>query len=177
MSMNNIIEINVCDMEIKKYEKEIIVEGDLDFLLNSSFISTQEDGMKNEIIVYSYEDHISINEYCRGLSDIFLTLNKYVKALMSARNYLLNTENISVDANRIFFSGRNEMKIIYAPCDIRNEIDKVCHLARYFAGWSDVVGAKTSMEMLIDRINNKNLSLKNCLKIMENVQREWNHIN
>ena len=174
---DKMIKVNVCDIDIKEYEKEIITKRGLDFMLNASGISVPIGDSRNEIIVYSYENHIRVSAYSGGLDDIFMILNKYVWALLSARNNLLNTENISSEANMIFISEANTLKVVYSQCITRSEIEKVCHVARFFSGWSDVVGAKSSMEMLISRISNKNLSLKNCLKVIENVHREWNHIN
>ena len=175
--MNKIIEVTVRELDIKKYEKEIIMEVKPSFLLEASLIATPLNGVKNEVLVYSFQDHIPVAEVMCGLNDAYNIIKKYVNVLLAARNMLLNVENISSDPKEIFISEKNELKIIYSNSYTKDEIEKVCDLIRFFSSWDDVVGAKSSMKVLLDRISGKNLSLKTCLKLIEAVQREWNHIN
>ena len=175
--MEKTIEVSVREVDMKNYEKRIITEVCPEFLLKASCISTPINGVKNETIYYSYENYIPLKEYDCSLNIVFLILNKYVDCLIAARNILLNTENISSDVDKIFITEKMELRLVYGSSTVRNDIDKVCQIATHFSNRHDVVGAKSSMEMLKDKISDKNLGLKGCKKLIEVVQREWNHIN
>lgn len=117
------------------------------------------------------------------LSALFAVLTGYIRALLYARDFLLDTALLSSDPEKgVFVRGgraQGEMpvvKAIWGMDAVSAEGEKICRIAASLAGRTRVMGAQASMARMIEIVQAENPSLRDCLKTAESLCREWNGI-
>ena len=179
--MENIIAVSV-DGNIHPYEIEVVTEAGPDFLPKATI--AQAEGQR--AILYSSEGLTPLAAYGVGtgsgpLGLIFMLLTGYIRCLLAARDMLLDTRLISSDPERGVFAERKSekfvaVKAVWGIDELADDNQKICRIAHALAGRERVMGAKMSMDRTIELVRSENTSLSVCLKVVENVCREWNHI-
>ena len=185
--MDNIITVDLGEKLVRSHEVTVVTEMRPEFLPLATLVH-DEDG---RALLYSRENLVPIAHYGRGappetddisgLGMVFSLLTGYIRCLLSARDMLLDTKLLSSNPEEGVFLVRErysgvKVKAVWGKDDLQNEGEKICRIAGTLAGFERVMGAKTSMERMIEIIRSENPSLINCLKAAESVCREWNHI-
>ena len=180
--MDNVIAVAVKDNNIRPHEIAVVTEMRPEFLPSATFV--QAEGQK--ALLYSQEGLSPLAFYGKGtevlsLAEIFALLTGYIGCLLASRNILLDTRLLSSDPERGVFTYRESksnvlVKAVWGADTFTNDVDKICRIARSLAGHERVMGAKTTMELTIKLVRSENLSLSSCLKAVESMCREWNHI-
>ena len=137
-------------------------------------------------LLYSYEGLSPLASYGEGTGGMSLTLlfgllTGYIKCLIQARDMLLDTRLLSSDPRAGVFVLRESktsmiVKAVWGADTVAGDVEKICRIAQALAGHERVMGAKISMERTIEVVRSENLSLSSCLKAVESISREWNHI-
>ena len=180
--MDNVIAIAVNENNIKPHELAVVTELKPDFLPRATLV--QAEGQK--ALLYSYEglSPLSIYGDSNGgmpLTLLFGMLTGYIKCLLRARDMLLDTRLLSSDPETGVFAMKESntsviVKAVWGADTVAGEGEKICRVAQALAGRERVMGAKISMERTIELVRSENLSLNSCLKAVESINREWNHI-
>ena len=177
--MNNLIGIAVEENNIRPHEIAVVTEVNPQFLPKATL--ARADG--RTALLYSLEGLSPLKYYGAGvdLPLVFALLTGYIRCLLSARDMLLDTRLISSDTEEGVFVVRESgmsvaVKALWGADTVPTEGEKICRVARTLAMHERVMGAKTSMERTIELVRSENLSLSACLKAVENICREWNHI-
>ena len=183
--MENLISIELEEGMVGSHEVTVVTEVRPEFVPMATLV---RDG-SGRALLYSREDLMPLAHYGRnvpmrdaaGLSMVFAMLTGYIRCLLSARDMLLDTRLLSSDPEGGVFAVRDrysgvKVKAVWGMDELAGDGEKICRVARALAGFERVMGAKSSMERIIEIICSENPSLVNCLKAAESVFREWNHI-
>ena len=180
--MNDVIAIAVGGNDIHPHEIAVITEARPAFLPQATLMLTE--GQK--ALLYSREGLSPLAAYGEGaggqsLALVFALLTGYIRCLLSARDMLLDTRLLSSDPMGGVFAFRESktsvaVKAVWGADALSGDGEKICRVAGALAGRERVMGAKTSMERTIELVRSENLSLNACLKAVESICREWNHI-
>jgi len=180
--VDNISAIAVDNNNIRPYEIEIVTELMPEFLPKATLV--QKDGRK--ALLYSHEGLTPLALYGSGTNNmtlalIFALLTGYIRCLIASRNMLLDTRLLSSDPEEGVFAIRESnssvsVKAVWGADTLTGDGEKICRVAKSLARHERVMGAKTSMERTIELVRSENLSLSACLKAVERICREWNHI-
>jgi len=180
--MESIIAIAVGENNIKPHEIIVVTESKPEFLPRVTLV--QKEGQR--MLLYSNEGLSPLARYGEGiggtsLAQIFALLTGYIRCLIAARDMLLDTRLLSSDPEEGVFAFRNSkgsvaVKAVWGTDALDEDAEKVCRVAQSLAGRERIMGAKISMERIIELIRSDYLSLSACLKAVEKTCREWNHI-
>ena len=180
--MNNIIAVAVGEQSMCPHELAIITEAKPEFLPPATLAESEG----RRALLYSSEGLVPVARYGEGpnggrpatLAGLFDMLTGYIRCLLSARDMLLNTRLLSSDPETGVFVRHERAKVVavWGADALADEKEKICRIAHALSGRERVMGAKTSMERMIEIIRSENPSLLNCLRAAESLCREWNHI-
>jgi len=180
--MENIIAVPIDGKGINPHELIIVTEVKPDFLPPATLVLSDE----RRALLYTREDMTPLARYVENqggisLGTVVLLLIGYIRCLLDARDMLLDARQLSSDSLQGVFvckDARNGLKVkaIWGMDAISDEGEKICRIAGALAESNRVMGAKKSMERIIDAIRSQNPSLLNCLALAERTQREWNLI-
>ena len=180
--MENIIAIAVSENNIRPHEIAVVTELKPEFLPRATLV--HKEGQK--AILYASEGLSSLAMFGGGsgvmsLAEIFELLTGYIRCLISARDMLLDTRLLSSDPEsgvfvRVETGTSVSVKAVWGADTLTEDVDKICRVAASLARRERVMGAKMSMERTIETVRSENLSLSSCLKAVERLCREWNHI-
>ena len=181
--MNNLTAIAVDRQNIHLHELIVVTEVRPDFLPQVTFAAA--DGHKT--LLYSTEGIAPLARYIErpdwggsALDGLFMLLTGYIRALLTARDMLLDTALLSSDPEEGVFvltqAARSDVKVIWGADDLTDTGEKICRIAHALSKSERIMGAKTSMERMIYVIRTENPSLLACLKLAESLCREWNYI-
>jgi len=186
-----IITVDLDGLGARPHERSALCGAGLDFLLPLTPATLLEGGAR---LLYSWEGMMPaarLGEYGgTDLNEMFWMVKDYIRCIAAARDRLLDTARVSSDPERGVFvrtGGTREgagnttvgavcLKAVYGPDAVADETEKICRLAACFADKEDVMGARASMEQFIAGLRARRPGLKDCLKLAESVQREWNYI-
>ena len=176
----NIIAVAIYE-EHRPHELAVVTEARPSFLPQATLV--QSEGRR--ALLYSREGLVPVARYGQGtgsvaLGSLFALLAGYIRAMLAARDMLLDTSLLSSDPEAgVFTAGAAPspaVKAIWGADLFSGEGEKICRVARTLAGHERVMGAKASMERMINIVQAENLSLAGCLKAAESICREWNQI-
>jgi hypothetical protein len=180
--MNNIIAFSVKGRSIFPHELAIVTEIRPDFLLPATSVQSED----RQALIYSGEDMSPLARLGEApgvatLGALFDALTGYIRCLLAARDMLLDTSLISSDPERGVFISKDpnqgvKIKTAWGDDAIAGEAEKICRIAGALALKGRVMGAKTSMERVIEIIRTENPSLLHCLTLAESIRRDWNQI-
>jgi len=180
--MENVVAIAVGENNIRPHELAVVTERRPDFLPQATLV--QAEG--KAALLYSYEGLSPLAFYGEStggmsLALLFGLLTGYIKCLLQARDMLLDTRLLSSDPRAGVFALRESrtaviVKAVWGADTVAGDGEKICRIAQTLAGNERVMGAKISMERTIELVRSENLSLCSCLKAVESISREWNHI-
>lgn len=180
--MENLVAVAVEKNNICPHEIVVVTEVQPDFLPRATL--AQAEGQM--AILYSCEGLTPIgrcDDRAGGLTldAIFICLAGYIRCLLAARDMLLDTRLLSSDPETGVFvfrdpGGSEIVKAVWGADTIADNRGKICRVARSLAEHERVIGAGISMERTMEIVRSENLSLNACLKAVECVHREWNHI-
>jgi len=180
--MENIIAVAVDESIVKPHEIAVVTEHRPGFLPRATLV--QKDGYK--ALLYSSEGLSPLASYGeRGgdaaLAGLFELLTGYIRCLIAARNMLLDTRLLSSDPEAGVFAFRESkgsvaVKAVWGADPLTEDGEKICRIAQSLSRRERVMGAKITMERTIELVRSENLSLSACLKAVESMCREWNHI-
>ena len=177
----NIIALSICE-DHRPHELAVVTEARPSFLPQATFVLSEG----RRLLLYSCEGLVPLARYGQGagsvtLGTLFALLTGYIRVLLMARDMLLDTRLLSSDPAGGVFAACSVpsavmVKAVWGADICAGEGEKICRVARALAGHERVMGARASMERLIDFIRTENPSLQGCLKAAESVCREWNQI-
>jgi len=180
--MENITAIALRENNIRPHEIAIVTELKPEFLPRATLV--QKEGQK--ALLYSHEGLSPLAVYCdradgMSLALIFALLTGYIRCLIAARDMLLDTRLLSSDPEGGVFALRESkayvaVKAVWGSDTLTSDGEKICRVAQSLSARDRVMGAKTTMERTIELVRSENLSLSACLKTVERMSREWNHI-
>jgi len=180
--MIDVAAIAVDENNIRPHELAVVTELKPDFLPQATLV--QAEGQK--ALLYSFEGLSPLALYGGGIGGqslalLFALLTGYIRCLISARDMLLDTRLLSSDPEGGVFAVRESkasvaVKAVWGTDTLSGDAEKICRVAEALSGRERVMGAKTSMERTIELVRSENLSLRSCLKAVESMCREWNHI-
>ena len=184
--MDNIIAVKVEADTVKPFEYTIVTEARPWFLPPATLVKSENESE----LLYSCEGLVSVIRWMEGpgsisLAGLFGVLTGYIRCLIAARDMLLDTRLLSSDpglgvlvqseirGEKDSFDG---VKSVWGADDLASGGEKICRIASALAGCERVMGARASMERMIEFIRSENPSLLNCLKTAEILCREWKGI-
>ena len=181
--MDNVIAIAIGENNIHPHEIVVVTETNPIFLPRATLIQTEE----QKALLYSFEGLVPLANYGEqqtgdiSLAMVFDILTGYIRCLLSARDMLLDTRLLSSDPEAGVFVCRASktivtVKAVWGADRFPSDGEKICRVAQSLAGCDRVMGAKISMERTIELVRSENLSLSACLRTVEKICREWNHI-
>jgi len=180
--MDNVIAIGIGENNIRPHELAVVTERPPHFLPRATLV--QAEGQR--ALLYSLEGLTPLAHYGKrgdGMSFALLVsmLTGYIRCLIAARDMLLDVRLLSSDPMGGVFVIRESgaslaVKAVWGADTLAGESEKICRVAEALAGHERVMGAKTTMERTIEIVRSENLSLNSCLKTVESMSREWNHI-
>jgi len=180
--MDNVVAIGIGENNIRPYELAAVTERQPFFLPRATLVQAEE----QRALLYSLEGLTPLARYgARGdgmsLALLGNILTGYIRCLIAARDMLLDTGLLSSDPVGGVFVIRETgasvtVKAVWGADTLTGEGEKICRVAEALAGHERVMGAKTIMERTIEIVRSENLSLNACLKAVESMSREWNHI-
>jgi len=180
--MDDVIAIAIGENNIRPHELAVVTEVNPGFLPHATL--AQAEGRK--ALLYSLEGLSPLAHYGEGtgsmsLALILALLTGYIRCLLAARDMLLDTRLLSSDPNGGVFVIRESgaavtVKAVWGADKLTGDGEKICRVAESLAAHERVMGAKTTMERTVELVRSENLSLFSCLKAVESMCREWNHI-
>jgi len=180
--MDKIIAVAVDEKYIRPHEIIVVTGQNPEFLPRATLVEKEGD----KAILYSIEGLMPLARFGEGVAGmslawIFAILTGYIRCLLSARNMLLDTRLLSSDPEAGVFVVRESkdafiVKAVWGADTLADDGEKICRVAESLARHERVMGAKTTMERTVELVRSENLSLFACLKAVESLCREWNHI-
>ena len=117
---NNSFSVDIEKNIMRKYEKNIIASGKLDFFIPMSFI----DLGKKERIVYDYTGYISLDSIEEGfdVKTTFDFLEKILYILLQAEDHLIDPSKLHLTCSTAYVSKENnDVRLIYLPTNNENK--------------------------------------------------------
>ena len=179
--MNNVLTMPVNEQQMYPHELAVITVSRPGFLPQAAL--AEAEGQR--ALLYSTEGLKPLTEYITAAREVtveklFELLSGYIRALIGARDMLLDTRLLSSDPEAgVFAAGSGSaltVKAVWGADAFTDESGKICRVARALSGCERIMGAKSSMERMITAVRADNPSLLNCLKLAETLCREWNCI-
>ena len=178
--MDNVIVVAIDRNSAQAHELAVVLEARPDFLPPATLV--QSEGRR--ALLYSREGLVPLTAFgerpgSARLDTAIGLLKGYIRCLISARDMLLDTRLLSSDPEGGVFACRAKgglVKAVWGSDTVSDENEKICRVAQALGRAERVMGARTSMERMIDIIRSESPSLLNCLRTAEAVCREWNRI-
>jgi len=128
------------------------------------------------------------------LDGVFAALRGYIRCLAAARDALLAPELVGDDPETGVFvrpvdvcseravpggAGAYPVRVVYGVPGEADEVRKLARLASFLAtrpALEGVMGAQACLEQFAAQLRARRPALRECQRLTESIQREWNHI-
>lgn len=175
--MSQIFEVNPEQWPLKGFEEIILTRRGCDALLPATILREADRAR----IVFGTDDHWRFREYpFQELADLFHVITSYIHGFAAVENHLLDPNRIPICPSLAYIHGKTRaVRFVYGTPPSPGNADlpaRIRTVAAEMQALHGIIGAQSAMTQLIDQIGNTNPGRSTLLKMVENLEREWNKI-
>jgi hypothetical protein len=159
---------------ILPFEERILAMGRCDVALPAMFLTMGE----RRLARYDVTGFSRFTEYpFRGLDQVLGVLYELPLLLLDADDRLLRADRFVLDAETLFVDAKSlRPGLIYGAVEGEGFFAGYASLLALSRTWDHITGLPEAIRRAEERIRLENPDMKNLLRIMETVRREWNLI-
>jgi hypothetical protein len=158
------------------FEERILAAGRCGAVLPAVLLTV--DGRR--LIRYDTTGHLRFAEYpFRRLDEVLGVLYETPLLLLEAEDWLLRADKFALSGETLFVDAKSRRPgLIYGarPDGRAGFAEGYASLLAFAGGLSHITGLPAAVRRIEERVRLENPDIKNLLRIVETVRREWNYI-